>query len=71
MKKSILVAFAAVAVLAVSCKKDYTCACKFTDGTTLNIAIQKAKKGDAESTCSAAQTTYSSGDSGVKCTLGE
>ena len=39
------VAFLAAMMTFTSCKKDYTCTCTFTNGTsTLNIAINKAKK---------------------------
>jgi histone acetyltransferase (RNA polymerase elongator complex component) len=64
------VAFLAAMMTFTSCKKDYTCTCTFTNGTsTLNIAINKAKKKDAQSTCDAAQTTYRSADPGAACTL--
>lgn len=68
MKKVFVVAALAVFVLS-SCKKDYTCACKFTDGATLNIEMNKVKKKDAESSCASAETTYKAGDPGVKCSI--
>ena len=68
MKKVLVVGALAVFALA-SCTKDYTCACKFSDGATMNIAITKAKKKDAESSCSSAETTYKIADAGVKCSI--
>lgn len=68
MKKVLVVAALSIFVLA-SCKKDYTCKCTFTNGSTLNIEYQKAKKGDAEDGCASAQTTYQGGDSGAKCAI--
>jgi hypothetical protein len=53
-----------------SCKKDYTCECTFTAPTpSLSIAIEKSSKSDAKDACSAAETTYKAGDSGVACSL--
>lgn len=70
MKKVLLVAVAGLFVLA-SCKKDYTCECKFTgigEGTPdMSIPIEKAKKKDAQATCDAATATYSL--VGGACTL--
>jgi hypothetical protein len=68
MKKVLVVGALAVFALA-SCKKDYTCACKFSDSATLNIDISKAKKKDAESACSQAETAYKINDAGVKCSI--
>jgi len=68
MKKVLVVGTLAVFALA-SCKKDYTCACKFSNSATLNIDISKAKKKDAESACSSAETTYKNQDAGVKCSI--
>jgi hypothetical protein len=64
------VAFLAAMMTFTSCKKDYTCECTFTSPTpALTIAINKAKKKDAQSTCDAAETTYKSVDPGAACTL--
>jgi hypothetical protein len=68
MKKVLVVGALAIFALA-SCKKDYTCACKFSDSATLNIPIAKAKKKDAESTCASAETAYKINDAGVKCSI--
>lgn len=62
------VALLALVVLS-SCKKDYTCVCTFTGGTTLNIDIKDAKKKDAESSCAAAETTYKGADPGASCSI--
>lgn len=68
MKKILVVAALSVFVLG-SCKKDYTCKCTFTDGSVINLEMNKVKKKDAESSCSSAQTTYEGVDSGVKCSI--
>lgn len=67
MKKVLFVAAFAVFGL-VSCKKDYTCTCT-VDEQTLTIPISKAKKKDAESTCSNAETTYKNADANASCSL--
>ena len=67
MKKVLAIAVLGVFVLA-SCKKDYTCECT-VDGEKLTIPLNGYKKKDAESSCDAAQTTYSNADSGATCTL--
>lgn len=71
MKKILLVAAAFLITGSfMSCTKDYTCECKFTDGTpTLTIPIEKAKKNDATDACDAFETTYKIGDPKVTCTL--
>ena len=70
MKKFLTVSsFALFGVIALSsCKKDYTCACAVSGGT-LNLEIKKAKKGDAESICNDAETTYKLGDPDASCAL--
>jgi hypothetical protein len=68
MKKVLAVAALSVFGLA-SCKKDYTCKCTFTNGSSLNIEYQKVKKGDAEDGCASAQTTYQAADAGAKCAI--
>jgi hypothetical protein len=64
----LLVAAVLVAFTMVSCRKDYTCACKYND-TTVNVMIIKAKKKDAEGTCKAAEATYKQQDPEAKCTM--
>lgn len=63
MKKILLVA--AVAGLSmVSCKKDYTCECKTTSGSTTATAsgaTGKMSKKDAEAKCNEGDSSYSSG----------
>lgn len=70
MKKTLTLAVATLlsAAFMTSCKKDYTCTCKVL-GQTVTVAIGKAKKKDAESTCTAAQTTYKMGDPNATCSL--
>lgn len=72
MKKSILIAVAAVAVLSVSCKKTYTCSCTGTDlpANFKSFEYPKMKKADAESSCDAQQTTLKNGGySDASCSI--
>jgi hypothetical protein len=73
MKKGLILISGIAFILAIvgtSCKKDYTCNCTFTAPTApIAIAINKAKKKDAQNTCSSAETTYKSVDPGASCTL--
>ncbi len=70
MKKLILLAAVAVfAVVATSCKKDYTCTCTFEDGEKLVLPAGKTTKSKAKDSCSAAQTTYSNVDPKVSCSI--
>jgi hypothetical protein len=58
MKK--LMAIAALTLLFVSCKKEYTCSCTIKDGsttTTQDNKYPKQKKKDAEATCAAQDTS--------------
>ena len=74
MKKLLFVfAIAAVGSLA-SCKKDYTCACTYTDPiegeeATQDFPYEKQKKGDAEDLCDKQQTQFQMIDSDAKCSL--
>lgn len=68
MKKILFVAVLGMITLS-SCKKDYTCACTFTGGATLNIAIEKSSKKDAESACDSAESTYKVADAAASCSL--
>jgi len=72
MKKAILIGGLGVfgVIALASCKKDYVCECD-VDGQELNVAIQDAKKKDAQDACDAAETTYSSGGGSATCTLKE
>jgi hypothetical protein len=64
MKKIMLVAAVATFALGLgSCKKDYTCNCSYTSGSTTvtsSSTIKNAKKKDAESACTAMQSNGSS-----------
>ena len=61
---------ALIALVAVfsSCKKDFTCTCTVA-GQTIITEIPNVKKGDAEDTCSAAETTYQIADPTASCSL--
>ncbi len=57
MKKITLLAVAFVAISFASCKKDYTCTCSYTSGTSTassNVTYTKVKKKDAQKSCDAA-----------------
>ncbi len=71
MKKLILGAIVLfIAGASTSCKKDYTCEYKFTQGTPdINIPLENAKKADAEDACDQAETTYKIADANANCTL--
>lgn len=72
MKKVLLFVAALFIVGAfASCKKDYTCDCKFTVAgmPDMNIPINDAKKADAKDVCDQAETTYKLADPNVECTL--
>jgi len=71
MKKLFLSAIVVfVATAFTSCKKDYTCECKFSQGTPdINIPIEDAKKADAQDACDQAETTYKIADANANCTL--
>lgn len=61
-----IVAIALFAVAFTSCKKDYTCTCKDSAGTSTDIWTQKLKKSDAETACKAASTIIYSGGCSLK-----
>ncbi len=74
MKKLLpIIAVALFATLFTSCKKDFNCTCTITDPgsdpETITFSIPKTTKSKAETTCKAAQTTYSIGGSSVACKL--
>ena len=61
MKKSfILVTVALVAILS-SCKKDYTCECKFPDGSVESAKFLETSKSIAKSNCLSQEGNASSG----------
>lgn len=74
MKK--IAPIAAIALLGIivlpSCKKDYTCACTYTDANgdqqTIDVPMDHVTKKDAKSACNAASATYSA-FTGVECKL--
>lgn len=58
MKKVLFLSLVAVATLA-SCKKDYTCACTFTNGTPdREITYPKTSKSTAQESCDLQQTAW-------------
>lgn len=67
MKKIFLLATVFAAVSLASCKKDYKCTCTFSStdpnsvGSTQEVTIVKAKKGDAKKACIKTTTTDSNG----------
>ncbi len=70
MKKLSMIAMGVVLVASLaSCKKDYTCTCTWTDGSSSlsSSTTLHAKKKDAESACEANQVT--NGSSTWKCEL--
>jgi hypothetical protein len=73
MKKIVLVAAVATFALGMtSCKKDYTCSCTATDlpSNFSKFEYSKVKKDDAESTCSAQQTSLrNAGYSDASCKI--
>ena len=71
MKKLLLFSVAVLMACAcTSCKKDYTCECKFTDGTpNITAPFENAKKTDATEACDLLETTYKMADPTVTCTL--
>ncbi len=72
MKKSVLIAIAAVGFLAVSCKKDYTCSCSGTNlpANFTKFDYGKTKKKDAEDACSTQQSQIrSAGFSDATCSI--
>ena len=65
MKKA-FIAIAAVAFVATSCKKDYTCTCTDSSGDTVATYTATMKKKDAENWCN----TWNTGMAGDgKCVL--
>jgi hypothetical protein len=70
MKKLSMIAMGVVLVASLaSCKKDYTCACTWTDGSsslTSSTTIRATKK-DAKAACEANQVT--NGTSTWKCEI--
>ena len=69
MKKSILFVVAVAAFSFTSCKKDRTCTCVSSTGTSSVITYTKARKGDARSQC--LSSTYTAGNTTITetCTL--
>ena len=66
MKKITLLAAAFVAVSLASCKKDYTCECKYTDtGSSAGSYTAKLKKKDAKTWCEG----NNSGSTYITCSL--
>lgn len=62
MKKVLLIASAIAMLGAVSCKKDYTCACG-----EIKYTYENVKKSDAEDACDLQSSLFSLG--GVSCEL--
>ena len=68
MKKIASVAVMAVLALGfTSCKKDYTCTCKTSQGTSVAIPYGKTKKSAAKDACEASNTIYKG--QGGSCSL--
>lgn len=69
MKKAFLLS--AVVLMALSsCRKDRTCTCTDSNGTTLGTATYiNVKKSEAKTFCSANQTQYQATDPGASCTV--
>ena len=71
--KKVYFMLAVCAIALASCKKEYTCTCKYTDTSGLGVAIPdvsytfEAKKSDAETTCDAYSAT--AGGAGWSCKL--
>lgn len=63
-----IAAFALLAVAFTSCKKDYTCTCKDSNGTqTAKYEYPKVKKSAAQESCDALNTAASM--SGGSCSI--
>lgn len=63
MKKLALVAFGVSLFAMTSCKKEYTCECTVTNGSTsvtTSTTSAKMKKKDAEDWCNQGDSSYSS-----------
>lgn len=71
MKKSLIVL--GIAVLATlsfsSCKKDYTCECKFASGSNSSAAITNSTKATAEDACDKIESGFNVGSTDATCTL--
>lgn len=66
MKKLLILAVVAVGFTMTSCKKEYTCVCTVTGGTTTEVKSgTKLSKKDAETWCEKS----TNGISGVSCKL--
>ncbi len=64
-----LLAFFLVGVMS-SCRKDYVCECRFTDGTPpMNIEIVDANRFDARDACETIEITYQKDDPRASCSL--
>lgn len=56
MKKLVLAVAALGLISLTSCKKDYTCTCKYPGSADVATALGKQKKSDAKKTCDAANS---------------
>lgn len=75
MKKTILGLSAAAMLLSfASCKKDFTCTCKYnfnSKDTTFAYGIPDSKRGDAHDNCDARETDLKKIVSTAECEIGD
>ncbi len=73
MKKvTLLLTAVAFTLCLASCSKDYTCTCKYNNGTsdtTQVVLYPDAKKSDAEDACTATQLTLLIIDASASCNI--
>ena len=67
MKKSIVLIAVLAAFSFASCKKDYTCVCKYS-GLEVKTTIKDTKK-KAKDACNALTSTYQSNGAAVTCNI--
>jgi hypothetical protein len=72
MKKLLSIAAVTVALVSLSsCKKDYTCTCKFSAAGATNQVVEykEVKKKDAKESCDLLQTNWATIGAGATCEL--
>ena len=70
MKKKLFLMMAVILAGLSSCRKDRSCTCTDSNGTTLGTASYiNVKKSEAKSFCSASQSQFQTSNPGATCSV--